>query len=189
MRLCRWRHGPHGGFPQDHEKGRMGGLPILVSRFRGTRPSHPCESLKEDRPPRSSMRRGKPASASRAGFGKAARDVIVPCQAFLIGQRHSKPSRCSGSNTRRRSAPGAAAGPAGTVNVVSRSCAHRIPGVSAPVQANSSPIGEADQQEHRGKRRHVAPVRSNGPPARRMPPGKSPCPAHHAPVECRCHPR
>jgi predicted RNase H-like HicB family nuclease len=41
---------PHGGFPQDHEEGWMGGLPILVSRFRGTRPSHSCEGLKEDRP-------------------------------------------------------------------------------------------------------------------------------------------
>src|ERR1039457_7636424 len=24
---------PHGGLPQDHEEGRMGGVPILVSRF------------------------------------------------------------------------------------------------------------------------------------------------------------
>src|ERR1035437_10183135 len=41
---------PYGGPPQDHEKGRMGGLPILVSRFRGTGPSNHRESLKEDRP-------------------------------------------------------------------------------------------------------------------------------------------
>ena len=41
---------PYGGFPQDHEKGRMGGLPILVSRFRGTRPGNPRESVKDDRP-------------------------------------------------------------------------------------------------------------------------------------------
>src|ERR1039457_5703664 len=41
---------PYGGFPQDHEEGRMGGLPILVSRFRGTRPGNPRESVKKDRP-------------------------------------------------------------------------------------------------------------------------------------------
>src|ERR1035437_669224 len=41
---------PYGGLPHDHEKGRVGGLPILVSRFRGTRPGNPGESLKEDRP-------------------------------------------------------------------------------------------------------------------------------------------
>src|ERR1035437_5181507 len=40
---------PHGGLPQDQEKKRMGGLPIFVSRFRGTRPSNPCESLQKDR--------------------------------------------------------------------------------------------------------------------------------------------
>jgi hypothetical protein len=28
----------------------MGGLPILVSRFRGTRPGNPRESVKKDRP-------------------------------------------------------------------------------------------------------------------------------------------
>ena len=41
---------PHRGLPQDHEKGWVGGFPILVPRFRGNWSSHPGENLKKDRP-------------------------------------------------------------------------------------------------------------------------------------------
>src|ERR1039458_8753005 len=41
---------PQRGLPPDHEKGWVGGLPILVLRFRGNWSSHPRENLKKDRP-------------------------------------------------------------------------------------------------------------------------------------------
>lgn len=40
---------PHCGLPQDPEKRRVGGLSILVSRFRGSWPCRPSENRQEDR--------------------------------------------------------------------------------------------------------------------------------------------
>jgi hypothetical protein len=64
---------PHGGLPQDNEKGRMGGLPILVPRFRGTRPGDPGKSLKEDGPSarRSVIGPHAPPKSSSVPFGPA----------------------------------------------------------------------------------------------------------------------
>ena len=39
---------PHSRLPQDHEERRLGGLSILLPRFRGTWPRHPHEDRKKD---------------------------------------------------------------------------------------------------------------------------------------------
>jgi predicted RNase H-like HicB family nuclease len=51
--------------PRDHEKGRVGGLSVLVPRFRGTWSCHPCENLEKDGPsaPRPVIVTPSPSSA------------------------------------------------------------------------------------------------------------------------------